>query len=205
MAGDKSEVAYPLNAQQNAAIKTWKICMVGMSDVNGQIWVSSELIDLEIAAPYVLASTNMAASNWGKNGAVAFALEQKMPFEGKAKAKLLGLPANVTADEVEISSADTAVTFPVVIGEKAPVGSHNSLYCAIAIMKNGEPMVHNIGQGARRCGSTSPSRPRRISLAPVVAAPPPKQENKPAASPCSRVWKSCGRSREPSEDDKVKR
>ena len=186
--GDKSEVAYPLNAQGNAALKTWKICVVGMSDVNGQLWVSSELVDLTIAAPYVLANSHITALEQGKAGSVVFKLDQKLPFDGKAKAKLLGLPANVTAEETEISSSDATVTFPVTIGEKSPVGNHNSLYCAVTIMKDGEPMIHNIGQGAT-LRIDKPEVPKTNQPAPVATAKNDKPAAKPADATLSRLEK----------------
>ncbi|HET6246473.1 MAG TPA: pre-peptidase C-terminal domain-containing protein [Tepidisphaeraceae bacterium] len=181
MPGDKSEVMYPINAQQNAAIKTWKICVVGMSDNNGQLWVSSELIDLEIAAPYVLASTQMTAAEQGKTAAVSFKLDQKIPFDGKAKAKLLGLPANVTAEEIEVSSADKLASFPITLTDKAPPGNHPGLFCQLTIMKNGEPIVHNIGQGGTlRIDKPEPPKANQPAPAPVAANKPGP---KPAAGP----------------------
>jgi hypothetical protein len=132
------------------------------------------LVDLEVAAPYLAATTNMTAAEQGKNSVVTFKLEQKVPFEGKAKAKLLGLPANVTAQDVEIGSADTTVSFPIVVGEKAPLGNHTSLFCAVTIVKNGEPIVHSIGQGGT-LRIDKPEAPKANQPVPQV-----KTEDKPA-------------------------
>ena len=65
-----------------------------MADVSGQLWVASELVDLTIAEPYLQAQLKMAAIEQGQSGAMLCKLDQKEPFEGKAKAKLMGLPAN---------------------------------------------------------------------------------------------------------------
>lgn len=144
---DQNQCIFPINAQPNAALKTWKMCVVGMADVSGQLWVSSELVDLTVGEPYVLASTRMTSIQQGKSGTVTFKLEQKQPFDGKAKCKLMGLPANTTAEDAEISATDTTVTFPVSVAANAPAGPHPSLFCNVIIMKDGQPIVHNLGRG----------------------------------------------------------
>ncbi|HWE04620.1 MAG TPA: pre-peptidase C-terminal domain-containing protein [Tepidisphaeraceae bacterium] len=146
MPGDKNEVAYPINAQMNAALKTWKVCVVGMSDVNGQLWVASELVDLTIAEPYLLAQLHMAAVEQGQSGAMLCKFEQKQPFEGKAKVKLMGLPANTSAEDVEITASDKQVVFPITVGEKAAPGPHGGVFCRVTVMKDGNEIVHNLGR-----------------------------------------------------------
>ena len=128
-------------------MQTWKICVVGMADVQGQIWVASELVDLKIGEPLLLAQLHMSAIEQGKTGAMLCKLEQKQPFSGKAKARLMGLPANTTAEEVEITSADQQIIFPVTVGEKAPPGPHQSVFCRVTVIQDGQEMVHNLGRG----------------------------------------------------------
>ena len=175
MPGDKSEILYPMTAQMNAAPRSWKICVVGRADVKGELWVASELVDLSVAEPYLLAKVQMTAAEQGKPAQVLCKLEQKQPFEGKAKARLLGLPPNATCDEVEISSADQQVIFPVSIGEKTPPGSHAGLFARVTVMKDGQEIVHNVGRGGvLRVDKVAAPKPD----APVVVAKP--VEKKPA-------------------------
>ncbi|RPH39990.1 MAG: peptidase, partial [Planctomycetota bacterium] len=50
----QTAVDYPINANGNAATKTWKIAVIGSSDAgNGTAWVSTQLAPLTVAAPYV--------------------------------------------------------------------------------------------------------------------------------------------------------
>ncbi len=175
MPGDKSDVAYPLNAQPNAGLKTWKICVVGMADVNGQLWVSSELVDLTIAEPYLLAQIQMGAAEQGKTASVLCKLDQKLPFEGKAKVKLMGLPPNATAEDAEITSADTQVIFPVTISDKTPANTHSTLFVRATVLKDGNEIVHNLARGGV-LRVDKPVAPKPTDPAPVVAV-------KPAAKP----------------------
>jgi hypothetical protein len=145
--GDKAETLYPVNTNGNAPLRKWKVCVVGFSDVNGQLWVSSELVDLEVAKPYVAGKIQLSAAEQGRTAQILCKLEQLEPFEGKAKIELLGLPPGVTTQPMEITSKDEQVTFPITIGEKSPVGNHNGVYCRVTVMKNGEPILHNIARG----------------------------------------------------------
>lgn len=179
MPGDQSQLAYPLNAQPNAQLKTWKICVVGMSDVNGELWVSSELVDLTVGEPYLLANIQMGAGEQGKTTNVLCKLDQRQKFEGKAKAKLMGLPANVTAEDVDITCTDDKIIFPVTVGEKAPLGPRASMFCRVTILKDGQEIVHNLGNGAV-FRVDRPPEVKAASAASAAAAPSAKPAAKPA-------------------------
>lgn len=145
--GDKAEALYPMNTSGNAPVRKWKVCVIGMADVNGPLWVSSELVDVEVAKPFVGGRIQMSAVEQGRTGQVLCKLDQLEKFDGKAKIELLGLPPGVTAQPMEITAADQQVIFPITIGEKSPVGNHNSLYCRAIITKEGSDIIHNIARG----------------------------------------------------------
>ncbi|MDB5355250.1 MAG: peptidase [Phycisphaerales bacterium] len=189
MPGDKSEVMYPLNAEPGAGLKKWKICVVGMADVKGQLWVSSELVDLEIASPYLLASIQMTAAEQGKPAAVLCKLDQKLPFEGKAKVKLLGLPPNATAQEMEIAAADKEVTVPVTVDAKTPVGTHQTLFCRVVVMKDGVEIVHNLARGGVLRVDAPPPPKKDAPPPPVQTAAKPPEKAPEAPKPLSRLEK----------------
>jgi hypothetical protein len=168
---DKDEISYPINAQMNAALKTWKICMVGISDVSGELYVASELVDLTIGEPYLLAQLHMTAIEQGQTGQMICKLDQKQPFEGKAKAKLMGLPANTSAEEVEFTAADKQILFPIAIGEKASPGPHGGVYCKVTIVKDGVEVIHNLGRDVV-VRVDKPPVPKSGAPAPVAAAKP---------------------------------
>jgi hypothetical protein len=191
MPGDKSQVMYPLNADQGAALKKWKICVVGMADVKGQLWVSSELVDLEIAPPYMLATLQMTAAEQGKPTAVLCKLDQKVPFEGKAKVKLLGLPPNATAQEIEIAATDKEVTIPVTVDAKTPIGTHQTLFCRVTVMKDGSEIIHNLARGGvLRVDAPPPPKKDAPPPPPVqTAAKPPAKAPDAVAKPLSRLEK----------------
>jgi hypothetical protein len=74
-------------------------------------------------------------------------LDQKIPFDGKAKVVLLGLPQGVTADEKEISKDDKEVKFALKATPEAQVGQHKTVIASFTLVKDGEPMVTTIAGG----------------------------------------------------------
>ncbi|HYV33097.1 MAG TPA: hypothetical protein VEO53_18560, partial [Candidatus Binatia bacterium] len=126
----------------------WKIALLGTATVNGApAWVSSQLAPLAIAEPFLTMKIEMASTQPGQPARVFCILEQKVPFEGKATIKLLGLPEKVIAPEMQITGQDQEVVFPVKVDPSCPTGSHKNLFCVVAVHKDGEIIPHNVGQG----------------------------------------------------------
>jgi hypothetical protein len=75
-------------------------------------------------------------------------LDQKEPFEGKAVATLVGLPAGVTADPVEITRESKEAVFELAATDKSPVGTHRGVFCRVVVTCNDEPIAHLIAQGS---------------------------------------------------------
>ena len=121
--------------------------MLGQGDAGGPAWVSSPLADLQVVQPFVGVKIARTPVEQGQATQVKVALDQKNPFDGKAKIELLGLPNAVTTEAKEITSADKEVVFDVKTDAKSPAGNHNSLFCRITVMKDGEPVIENVGQG----------------------------------------------------------
>ena len=182
IAESATETTMTLSAAGNAAAAKSKICVIGNADVNGPTWVASPFAELEVAPPFLTAKIEMTAAEQGKSAPVLINLEQKTPFEGKAKVKLVGLPPNATtAPEMEITSADKSVVFDVAAAAKTPVGQHNTLFCVVTVTKDGEPIVHNIGQG----GVLRVDAPAPVQTAAAVAPP----TTGPTTKPLSRLEK----------------
>ncbi len=144
----ENEGLVPLSANPTAALQKWKICVVGSADFGkGVVWFSTQLIDLEIAAPYLAGQIVRTFVDQGDSTNVKVKLENKIPFEGKAKLSLLGLPPNTTADEKEITKDDKEVTFTVKAEATAPAASHKQLFCQFQLAKDGETMTTGFAQG----------------------------------------------------------
>jgi hypothetical protein len=146
----QSEAMYPVNANGNAATKTWKIAFIGSAPgANGVVWVSTQLMPLTVAPPYVAMKIEMTSVEQGKETDVLCKLDQLKPFEGKAKVGLYGLPPNVVAEpaEKEITKEDKEVRFHVKVAANSPAGQHKSLFGQVVVTENGEGIPHSVGAG----------------------------------------------------------
>ena len=144
-----SSVDYKLNASNKAEVRKWKTAVVATATVKGgAAHVSSQLAELEIAAPFLAGKIDLTKVERGQTAKLVCKLEQKNPFAGTAVARLVGLPANTTASDVEITQDSTAATFEIVTTDKSPLGSHKNIFCRINITRDGEPITHLIAQGS---------------------------------------------------------
>jgi hypothetical protein len=171
----------PLNASPGATTHKWKIAVLGEADVNGPLWVSTPLAELEVVPAFLGLKIQRAAAEQGQPAAVLCDIEPKQPFEGKAKAELLGLPAGATAPPVEIGAQDKQAVFNVATDAKTPAGNCTTLVCRVTITRDGEPIVENLGQGGvLRVDAPAPAK---VAAKPAEAKPDVKPEAKPAAPP----------------------
>ena len=143
-----TEGAITISAQNTAALAKWKVCVNGSVDLGkGATWISTGLVELEIAPPFVNGSLVRTYVDQGSEGAMTMKLEQKTPFEGKAKVALLGLPQGVTAEEREITKDDKEVRFVLKATPDSQVGQHKTVIASFTLMKDGEPMTNTIASG----------------------------------------------------------
>ena len=182
----KNEGLYPLNANGDAMIGKWPMMVIGAAEIDGQAWVSSQLAELEIADRYVGFDMKRAACDKGQAAQIQCTLTHNTPFEGNAKAELLGLPPGATADPVEFTKDTKELAFQVKTTKDTPVGSHKSLFCQVTITQNGEPIVGTVGTTELQVNEPPAAAP----------APPPQQPKRPkpaaARQPRSRFrgWSS---------------
>lgn len=165
----QTEGLYPLNANGDALLGKWPIIAIGAAEIDGQAWVGSQLAELEIADRYVAFDVKRAACDQGQTAQVLCEITHNTPFEGSAKAELLGLPPGATADPVEFTHGTAELTFQVKTTPDTPVGSHKSLFCQVSITQNGEPIAGTVGTSELQ-----------VNAPPAAAPAPPAAEAKPA-------------------------
>ncbi|MHA3772052.1 PPC domain-containing protein [Verrucomicrobiota bacterium sgz303538] len=144
----ENEGILTISANDKAALQKWKVCVVGSADFGkGPVWVSTQLADLEVAAPFTAGQIQRTFVDQGDSTTVTVKLDNKIPFEGKAKVALMGLPPGCTADEQEVTKDDKDVKFTVKSSATSPAGQHRQLFCQFKLTKDGEEMVNNFAQG----------------------------------------------------------
>ena len=191
IAEGQNEVLFPINAGGNAEIKQWKVFALGSTDVGGAGWVSSQLATLEVNEPFVRFEIQRASCEQGQEAQIYCKLNHIRPFEGAAKAQLLGLPANTTTVELEFTKDTTELTFPIKTTAESPVGTHKGILCQVTIMQNGEASVGRAGTAELQIDKPlpAPTQPAPMPMPAAQAAPQPAQPAAPVAKPLSRLEK----------------
>ena len=141
----KSEAYYPLNANANAQLGKWPVYVIGQSDVKGPAWVSSQMATLEVAEPYVTLTIKRGSVEQGQATQLIGTINQLKPFEGEAKAQLLGLPHEVTAPIKSFTKDTKELIFDLHTTAKSPAGNHKTVFCRVTVTHQNEPVVSTAG------------------------------------------------------------
>ena len=180
----QNEVIYPLNADGNAQVGSWKVYAVGMADVGGTGLTATPFAKLDVADNFMNLAPERAAVIQAQPTEVYAKVEVKTPFEGTATAVLLGLPNKVTAEPVQITKDTADVRFKVTTAAESPVGRHQGLFAQVTIPMNGEEMVHRAAGVELRIDAPppQPKEPEQKPAEQTAAAP-----QKPPEKPLSRL------------------
>ncbi|MBL7042689.1 MAG: PPC domain-containing protein [Pirellulaceae bacterium] len=174
---DKNEAVIPLTANGNAAIGTWPIIVTGSTNVGGgRVEAATQMADLTISDSFFGFAFEKTAAELGQETELVVNIENKIPFDGEAEVRLLGLPANTSTkpEPVKITKETTQIVFPIKVEEKARPATYKSLVCRAVIMQNEEPITHTLGAGELRVDKPLP---------PKVAAPKPEAKPQPKPKP----------------------
>jgi hypothetical protein len=182
----QNEGVYQLNANGDAMFGKWPMIVIGAAEMDGQAWVSSQLAELEVADRFVNFEMKRASCDKGQATPVQCVLTHVTPFEGKAKAEVLGLPPGTTADPVEFTKDTKELLFQVKTTKDSPVGIHKSLFCQVSLTHNGEPVIYSTGGTELQVTEPPAAAPAPAPAAAPAAAPPPAP---PTEKPLSRLEK----------------
>ncbi|MDR3638239.1 MAG: peptidase [Isosphaeraceae bacterium] len=188
----QNEAVIPMNAADNAELKTWKIVVNGSSNgPKGPVMVSTQLAKLTVAEKYLTLGFQAASVEQGKEVDMAVKVNKARDFPGEATVTLIGLPNKVTTDVKKITKDMGDVVFHIKTDKVSPAGNHANLFCQVVVTENGEPIVHNLGTGQLRIDVPLPPKPNAPAPAPmpmpVAAAPAPAAAAPP--KPLSRLEK----------------
>lgn len=176
----QSEARIPLTADGGAAVRTWKIAVLGEAVVgNGPVMVSSQLASLEVAEPFFRFQFPIVSVDQGQATEWVIQVAKRKDFAGTARVELLGVPHGVSAEPREFNKDAAEVHFVVKTSGDSPVGQHKSLVCRAVVMAEGEPITHLLGSGELRIQKPLP--PKAAAAAPKPAGPPAAPKPAPRA------------------------
>ena len=175
---DVTEVVYPINANDKAAIGPWGVVVTATVTPKGELAktrpsfeIASRPVTLTVREPMLQLAVDRAAGELGSE--VLMVGKLTAAAETSAKAMLLGLPAKCSVKEVAVSPGDMEVTFPITVPEDAPVGKHGSVVCELHVPQNDDWVIHKVKAGELRIDKPLPAPTK-------VAEKKPVEEKKPA-------------------------
>jgi len=184
----KTEAEIPISAGGNAALGKWPVVVTGASNVEGgNMLVSTQFAELEIAEPYFALGFPKSAVEQGKPVEFVVEVENKTPFEGAARVELIGLPPGASAEPMEMTKETKTLSFQVKTEEKARVGRHKNVLCRATVIQNGEPVLHQLGSGELRIDKPLPPKKDEPKKTQVAKADPKPQPEKKPEKPLSRL------------------
>lgn len=188
----QTEIEYELNAAGNAELKSWKIFALASSQ---GMWASSALTKLDVADAPVKFEMQRTACEQGQEALVLCKINHATPFEGEAKAELVGMPPKVTVEAIKFNKETQEVTFTLKTSGESPVGKHN-LYCNLEIPHNGGLITSRGGAVEFQIDQplppavAAPAAPMPVAQAAAPAAAAPAAPAPPAPpKPLSRLEK----------------
>lgn len=166
---DQSEASLTLSAAASAKLGTSPLYIIattieprgGKADsrVKGdtslgseRVRVSSEVVDIEIAEPFVSLSSVPQSVRRGETIAYRWSIKQMRPFDGDASVRMIGLPVGLelAGDEPTIDKAATEVAVNLKATDDALLGLVNDLKCDVRFSVNGEEIHLRTGSGKLR-------------------------------------------------------
>jgi hypothetical protein len=118
----------------------------------GRIRVSSEIVDLSIAEPYVELASQPESIRRGERKKYVWSIQQKSPFEGAATVRLLGLPKGVSVIEPQptLTRDSRQIAFEIEATNEALLGSVRGIGCEIMVRAAGQEIRQRTGNGTLR-------------------------------------------------------
>jgi hypothetical protein len=180
--GDQNEIFYELNTNAEAAIGDWPICVLAEANTPlGPVVVSSALVTLKVAEPYLTLTLEMAATEQGKASSMFGKIQKTRDLPGDFSVEVVGLPHGVTAPVLNFNKDATEISIPLTVAADASVGKHASVFCKVIVKEPGGPIVHQTAKGSTLRIDAAPAA-KSTSEKPVPSPAPPV-----GAKPLSRL------------------
>lgn len=167
IAKGQTEAHVPINAAGNAAVRESLISFRCIATVgNGAVELCTPFVPLRVEEQYMTFEFAQGAVQQGQETVYPVKVTKRKDFEGEAEVKLIGLPANATAESLVMKADQEELLFTVKAAENTPPGMSKNVFCQVFVPENGDKILHNLGTGRLR-----------------VDVPPPPKKDAPKPTP----------------------
>jgi hypothetical protein len=118
----------------------------------GRVRVSSELIEIQVAEPFIELASEPISVRRGGSTKLTFQVTSKSPFEGQAQVHLLGLPKGVqTVGDMPAITKDTQrLEFQVTATDEALLGPNTGIECELVVRTGDQEIRQRAGNASLR-------------------------------------------------------
>jgi len=119
---------------------------------DGQIRVSSRIMELVVAEPFVELASQPDSVRRGERKKMIWSVSHKTPFTGSAPVRLVGLPKGVELHEPlpTIKAGTTEVAFDIEATDDALIGTTGNISCEVSVTQAGQDIKQRSGRGILR-------------------------------------------------------
>ena len=182
---NQNECVFNLQANGGAELGVSRLVVLGSADGGyGTVWNASPYQELAIAEPLLAGKIEMTVVERGASARMPCSLQLLRPFEGKANARLVGVPAGVTVTNLSFDKSAAQLQFVVETKPDSPVGKHGGLFVVVELPLDGGVAVQKLAYGTTLRIDESAKPPPASQVAQSSAPPPPPP---PQAKPLSRL------------------
>ncbi|MDB5387866.1 MAG: peptidase domain protein [Planctomycetaceae bacterium] len=169
IASGENEAVLRVSAEPQAPVGKWPFVVIASTTQGnghpylgaGIIRVSSEMVELPIAEPFVILASRPESVRRGDHARFLWNVQQKNPFEGSAQVRLLGLPKGVRVVEPlpTLTKTSTEVVFDIEASDEALLGRVSGLSCELIVRSGGQEIRQRTGNGTLRIDPAKVSTP----------------------------------------------
>lgn len=186
IAKGQTEALVPINAAGNAAVRESMICFRCLATVkNGVVELCTPFVPLRVEEEYMKFEFAQGAVEQGQETVIPIKITKRKDYEGEADVKLLGLPANSTAEPLKLKSGVEELLFTVKAAANTPPGMSKNVFCQVFVPENGTTILHNLGTGRLRVDTPPP--PKKDAPAPTPKPVVEVAKKEPPKKPLSRL------------------
>jgi hypothetical protein len=109
--------------------------------------IATQLVSLDIAESPISGAIGEIVAESGKELTVTIPLKRRGTVPQVMTASLVGLTARVVSAPVQVTEAESSVTFKVTLADDAPLGEFANLHCELTGKLNGQSVIYCIGRG----------------------------------------------------------
>ena len=174
IAEGQNECTFALDANANVPAGKWNFTVMGEAEGGrGRVYNASPFCEIVTAPAHLSGTMALTAVEQGKETEMVCKLEQALPFEGDAVARVVGIPETIVIETATIKKDTKEAIFKVKTTEKSPVGKQANLFVAVEVPVPGGTTTHRVALGS----TLRIDAPRK--------APPPKPAAVAAAKPAA--------------------